>query len=188
MNIAAATLLFACGAGSQEVHQGYETIYKNYQPKVSAYFQPRVSHREDVEDLAQDTFLRLWLGRKNFTCRVMDGDHLKLRFDAWLFGITRNVFLEYLDKPRRSRSLERDDSFLSRAPNTDLQARLEREEVSAALRCLQPKSAEVLKAEYFPGNPGHLLRLGTCSRNAYHQRLSRARRELREVLLRRIRA
>jgi len=67
----------------------WEVIYRELLPKVYHFFCYQVGDTAVAEDLAASTFERAWRGRTRFERRLGD-------FSSWLFGIARNVFVDYV--------------------------------------------------------------------------------------------
>ena len=70
-----------------------EEILRKHFPLIEGYFQARVTQREDIEDLCQETayqVIRSW-GRFQHRASV----------STWIYAISRNVFTSYLRKKNR---------------------------------------------------------------------------------------
>lgn len=67
----------------------WELVYKELLPKVFHFFCYQVGDADVAEDLTATTFERAWSGRKRFR-------HQLGAFSSWLFGIARNVAVDYI--------------------------------------------------------------------------------------------
>ena len=67
----------------------WEVVYRELLPKVYHFFCYQVGDTDTAEDLTASTFERAWRGRTRFRYRLGD-------FSSWLFGIARNVFVDYV--------------------------------------------------------------------------------------------
>jgi RNA polymerase sigma-70 factor (family 1) len=72
----------------------FNEVYYRYRRKVSGYAYHFTGSREEAEELTQDIFVKLWETRARI-------DPLK-NFDAYLYTLIRNNFLEALRKKARA--------------------------------------------------------------------------------------
>jgi RNA polymerase sigma-70 factor (ECF subfamily) len=75
----------------------FATIVEQHQRTVFAYLRTRVTDAADAEDMCQEVFLRLYVGRKKLTPQIV------LR--AWLLGIARNLLRERVRRLRRTKEV-----------------------------------------------------------------------------------
>lgn len=75
----------------------FETIIKSHQAAIYGYLRTRLLEPADAEDLTQEVFLRLYLGRARFDTEIM--------MRPWLIGIARNVLREHVRKARRRKEV-----------------------------------------------------------------------------------
>ena len=73
--------------------QAQRLLIERYQGVVFGLCYRMMSHRQDAEDVAQETFLRAWRRRETFRARST------LR--AWLYGIATNASLDLLQHRAR---------------------------------------------------------------------------------------
>lgn len=72
-------------------HSAFENLYDKYADKVYRFARRYISNTEDVEEIIQDVFVRLWDAR-SFV-------NPQLNFDNYLFTITKNlIFNRYRSK------------------------------------------------------------------------------------------
>lgn len=107
----------------------WESLYRHCRPRLLRYARSRLSTTQQAEDAVSDTVLRAMERIDTFTWQGAG-------FDAWLFGILRNVVLESYRGQERTRRLARraDEIDLTRRHSSDVSEGLERAEDAAALR------------------------------------------------------
>jgi RNA polymerase sigma-70 factor (ECF subfamily) len=72
----------------------FAALVRRHERLVHGYVRSRISNRNDLDDLCQEVFIRLYTGRD-----VPSGVGLRL----WLLGIARNVLREHVRAVRRRR-------------------------------------------------------------------------------------
>jgi RNA polymerase sigma-70 factor (ECF subfamily) len=80
-------LILAATAGD---HPAFATLVERYVSAVYKFSYRYVRNGPDAEDVAQETFLRVWKNLKKF-------DHAK-SFKTWIFAIAKNASLDILKK------------------------------------------------------------------------------------------
>jgi len=70
----------------------YETLVREHQARVFALVSGILRRREDVEDVAQQVFIKVYLSLKRFDLRAT--------FSTWLYRIAVNECFDYLRKKR----------------------------------------------------------------------------------------
>lgn len=78
----------------------YQALVRKNLPAISRYALRLLGSRSESEDIAQETFLRLWTTAKSW-------DPAKAKLTTWLHRITHNLCIDYLRKQKRV-SLEAD--------------------------------------------------------------------------------
>src|SRR6266702_2862798 len=113
----------------------FAALYQFYYPRICRYLAGLVASPEVGEDLAQETFLRVWSKLPNLIN--------ERNFIGWLYRIAKNLLLDYLRSKRRERPpLENiEDADTRIAFENDIE---ERELVRLALEQISPKRREVL--------------------------------------------
>lgn len=94
----------------------WELAYKELLPKVFHFFCYQIGDTDVAEDLTATTFERAWSGRKRFN------DQLGA-FSSWLFGIARNVSIDYMRSNRSTVSIE---NAIPHSEGESLDSRVER--------------------------------------------------------------
>lgn len=71
----------------------FEQLVLAYQQRLVNILRPMAGSREESEDIAQETFLRVYKARKSY--------HPKARFSTWLFTIANNLALNSIRAKKR---------------------------------------------------------------------------------------
>jgi RNA polymerase sigma-70 factor (ECF subfamily) len=95
------SLVARCQQGDR---QAFERMVGLYQRRVFGIAYGIVRNPDDALDLSQETFLRAFCNIRHFK-----GDS---RLYTWLYRITVNVSLDFINKRKRTATLEHDDSRL----------------------------------------------------------------------------
>lgn len=120
--------------------------YLALQPFCFGYFRSKVLDTCAAEDLTQEAFLRVF---RDFARYDLNRD-----FTAWLLGICRNVFREYVRKLSGRREIMWSELCLDLAEAVDDEVGLYEELlplVSVCMSRLAPNSRAVLSAHYRDG-------------------------------------
>ena len=121
----------------------FETLVEQYQYRLIRYLVSLLGRREGVDDLVQETWLRVLKRGSSY-----DGQS---RFEPWLFSVARNIVVDAMRK-RRMFSLDSNDDYgVRRALTSDepspftLAARTEdADRLARSLQTLEPVYREVL--------------------------------------------
>lgn len=168
-------LVRRCQAGD---NGAFERLVLRYQETVFRLIYHIVGKNADIEDIAQEVFLRVYKGISKF------------RFDAafktWLTRITLNYCLKFLNKQKAKPLFERFRSFLQYREASQ-QASIEKEEqrtvVKQALDKLSPKYRTVVVLHYFEEHTcEEISEIIGCSVGTVKSRLYHARKKLKELL------
>jgi RNA polymerase sigma-70 factor (ECF subfamily) len=144
--------------------------FAEHERRVYTYFCRMVGERDTARDLTQETFVRALRGATRYSGEAPVG--------AWLLGIARNVFLEWLRKAARERPAERVDPPAEAVAGPDA----ERLDVERALARLEPEHREVLVLRFSLDLAGEdVARLLGISHDAVRQRVSRAKDAFRDA-------
>ena len=117
-------------------NQAFATIYNNCFAAIFFFTRSLVGVRQDAEDIAVDTFVKLWDQRGNFS------DMDKLR--GFLYTVARNACLDYL-KHQRVKTLHQDDIANDWIENGEMA--FDREMISAQFRMLLKNEIDKLPAK-----------------------------------------
>lgn len=77
--------------------QALATLYRRFAPMLLEYLERFLGERAEAEDVLQETFLRVFLGRGRYKERG--------RFRAWLFTVATRLAQDRLKQQRRRREL-----------------------------------------------------------------------------------
>ncbi|MFA6244682.1 MAG: sigma-70 family RNA polymerase sigma factor, partial [Candidatus Hydrogenedentales bacterium] len=154
----------------------FGVLVQRYLPVVQAIAYARLGNRTDVDDVAQEAFLRAY--------RNLDQLRERQKFAAWLAVITRNVIVHMQQKRGKEDEAAKTShqDGLVEAPDF---ARLElRKAVRDQIDLLEPEAREVLLLKYFADKSSQeIAGILEQSDAAIRKRLQRAREALGERLL-----
>jgi len=164
----------------------FTELTRRYQRQVIHFCQRMVKSREDAEDIAQESFVRVF--------RYLDRLTPSAKFSTLLFGIARNLTLNFIrDAGRRGRgvtySIYEDDGqervLKDESLRPDRAARLNEIEsmIDEGLSMLTPKHREVLVLREINGlDYTTIAEIVRCRKGTVKSRLARARQQLRQNL------
>lgn len=130
-------------AGMSGHSRAYEALLRLSAERLRSYFRRRLAGREsDVEDLVQETLLSVHRKRATY--------NPSLPFTAWLHGIARYRFIDFLRRDKRAEFLPSDDGF-ELADYQAFDALLAKIDVNALLAELTPKQAAAIRLTRIEG-------------------------------------
>lgn len=158
------------------------TLVTQYQQWVYNIAYGMLGHREDAQDVAQDTFLSVW--------ENIGGFKFRSRFSTWLYRIVTNKCLNLIDKHQRRKTdpMEIDDSQpwvpLDTVTPEQVLLRKERKEiVHAALAKLKASYREILVLrELQELSYEEISEILGCTLGRVKSRLHEARKALKKEL------
>jgi RNA polymerase sigma-70 factor (ECF subfamily) len=162
-------------------HLAFGRIVEAHQRKIFAYLGRMGIDRATAEDIAQDTFLRVWRNAGQFNPK-------RGSLATWILTIARNLALTRLSRPeRRGEILDVAiaDEVVSDLPQPDEQlcTKQRHERLRAALNHLSLADRLLLAASYVDDlSLADIARVEGCSNGAAKVRLHRARTRLRQTL------
>lgn len=109
----------------------FEELVRAYQAHVWRFLRHLVGDAPLAEDVAQETFLRMYSRMHTFRFRC--------KFSTWVFQLARNAGIDALRARARRERLVRLAPLMDAPPNPESRA-----EIGAALRSLTPKLREAL--------------------------------------------
>jgi RNA polymerase sigma-70 factor (ECF subfamily) len=160
----------------------FAEIVRRYELPLRRFCARMVASREEGEDLAQESFLRLH--------RYLHRLKPRAKFSTVLFGIARNLTLNHLrDEARRGRG-KRDPidehtltAPLSRKPDRQAVTNELAGLIEDALGQLRPEHREILLLREVEGlDYDAIAQVLRCRKGTVRSRLSRAREQLRTTL------
>lgn len=69
--------------------KAFDSLFKSYFPKIKKFLSGFIDEPEDVEDLSQDVFVKIWQNRSSLT--------LVNNLNAYLYRIAKNTLYTYLE-------------------------------------------------------------------------------------------
>jgi RNA polymerase sigma factor (sigma-70 family) len=158
-------------------------LMQRWAPRVQAYFLRLTGSETVAQDLAEETFVRLYQTRARF--QPGTPPHA---FSTWLFGIAANLGREHLRWKKRhptSPLEEEPDALEPDSPESLAESRETVEAVRFAISQLPEDLREaVLLSEYEEMSHAEIASVVGCTPKAVERRLSRARERLRQTLSR----
>ncbi len=160
-------------------------LLQRYRDPVFAFVYRMLNQREAAEDVAQDTFVRVFQRLHTFRFRR------DARFSTWLFQLARHAALDELRRRRRRPTAGLEE--LAHEPRANApdagQALIHREMGEALARAVatlpeEQRTALVL-TEYHGLEAAEVARVLRCTVRGAESRLFRARQAVREQLARR---
>ena len=91
---------------TQGKEDGFRVLMERYQPRIQGFLRKRLNDEERVEDLTQDTFLRIH--------RARDSYDPARKFSTWIHTIANNL----LKNEFRNRSRRRETAFSNLRPDS----------------------------------------------------------------------
>ena len=161
----------------------FAELVARYQRPVVHFCQRIVGSRQDAEDIAQDSFVRVY--------RYLDRLEPAAKFSTLLFGIARNLALNFIrDSGRRGRTVthsltnddQREQLIEDEHLRPDRAVRLKEidEMIEAGLALLSPKHREVLILRELQGmDYSSIAEVVKCRKGTVKSRIARAREQLR---------
>jgi RNA polymerase sigma-70 factor (ECF subfamily) len=73
-------------------HRSFDALFILYQPKVKAFLSGFIKDNDEVSDMTQEIFLKIWVNRKNVSQVVS--------FKAYLFRMARNMVYDHFEHSR----------------------------------------------------------------------------------------
>lgn len=168
-------------------HQAFEILLRRYQRRVLSLIARLVSRPAEVEDVAQQVFLKVYLALPRFDFRAA--------FSTWLYRVAVNECYDHLRRQRAQKSpggseisvgeLEELDRLAARPsrPADDPLRRLElRQTVEQLLRRLSPEDRVLLTLKEMEGfSTREIADLLKLKENTVKVRLFRVRKRLLEI-------
>lgn len=154
----------------------YRSVVDAHLSAILAYAYRLLGSREEAEEVAQETFLRVWQNAERYESTA--------RLTTWLHTIARNQAVDRLRKRRPtlgSDSLDAEPA--SGRPSDFLERKQAAEGVQQALERLAPRQREAIVLVHYQGlSNGEAAEVLGVGVEAVESLLGRARRKLRELL------
>jgi RNA polymerase sigma-70 factor (ECF subfamily) len=177
------SLIRAIQAGD---HQAFESLVRRYQRQVANLIYVTMGTRDDVDDIAQEVFIRVHRSLPRF--------QFDASFFSWIYRITMNLCIDEIRKRKIRKVLSLD--FLTEdaleknrktkdheMPSDTVLMEERREMVQAALQRLKPEHRDILVLrEYKDLGYAEIAEVLNISLEAVKSRIFRARSELKILL------
>ena len=162
-------------------HLAFGRIVVAHQDRIFAYLGRMGLDSAMAEDVAQETFLRVWRYAGKYNSRLGS-------LTTWILTIARNLALTRLslpvtriEAPVSAETLEIESD--APPPDEQLVALQRQQQLRAALACLSAADRSLLSSSYIDGlDLAAIARIEGCSIGAAKVRLHRARQRLRQIL------
>lgn len=181
-------LMQACKRGSEEA---LEQLYARHHRNIYLFIARLIQNRELAEDLAQETFLRVYVNRASWQPNA--------KFTSWLYRIARNLCIDekrrYWNRMVQSESSIQPDGepggipYLDRVEDTAADARdafsrkLDEDTIKKAINQLSDEQREVIILNKYQGlSYGEIANILGASSESIKQRAYRAHLKLRGIL------
>ena len=124
--------------------QDIELIYTQYCDKVSRFVRSKIHYPNDVEDIVQTVFLKVYSNLDKY-------DEIKASFSTRIYIITRNTVYDYLKDKRDHPVLELIDNTVDSAeePDDSLLNKEALEELACALEKLPQNQRDIIILLYY---------------------------------------
>jgi RNA polymerase sigma factor, sigma-70 family len=177
------TLIRSIQAGD---HQAFESLVRRYQRQVANLIYVTMGGRDDVEDIAQEVFIRVYRSLPKFK--------FDASFFSWLYRITMNLCIDEIRKRKIRRVLSLDylteDNLEKNRKSKDytmasdsVLTEEKRQVIQSALQRLTPEHREVLVLrEYQDLSYNEIAETLNLRLEAVKSRIFRARVELKNLL------
>jgi len=162
-------------------HVAFRRIVEAHQGRIFGYLGRMGLDSAMAEDIAQETFLRLWRNAWQFDAKLSLPT-------TWILTIARNLALTHLARPARRFEImdgaePPDIACDTPLPDEALHAKQQHRRLHAALERLLPADRSVLAASYVEDlSLAEIAQVECCSTGAAKVRLHRARKRLRKAL------
>lgn len=124
--------------------QDIELIYTQYCDKVSRFVRSKIHYPNDVEDIVQTVFLKVYSNLDKY-------DEIKASFSTWIYIITRNTVYDYLKDKRDHPVIELIENTVDSAeePDDSLLNQEALEELACALQKLPQNQRDIIILIYY---------------------------------------
>jgi RNA polymerase sigma-70 factor, ECF subfamily len=167
-------------------HQAFELLVRRYQRQVANLIYVTMGGSDDVEDIAQEVFIRVYRSLPRFK--------FDASFFSWIYRITMNLCIDEIRKRKIRKVLSLDfltEDALEKSrknkdhsmPSDSLLADEKRQMVQSALQKLKPEHRDILVLrEYQDLGYNEIAETLNISLEAVKSRIFRARLELKKLL------
>jgi RNA polymerase sigma-70 factor (ECF subfamily) len=177
------TLIRAIQSGD---HNAFETLINRYQRQVANQIYMNMGNRDDVEDIAQEVFIRVYRSLPKFK--------FNSSFFSWIYRITMNLCIDEIRKRKIRRMLSLDflaEDYLDKigvsdevtTPSESVLLNEKKDIVRRAMQHLSKEHREILTLrEYQDLSYDEIAETLGLTVQAVKSRIFRARSEIRNLL------
>jgi RNA polymerase sigma-70 factor (ECF subfamily) len=177
------TLIRAIQSGD---HNAFETLINRYQRQVANQIYMNMGNRDDVEDIAQEVFIRVYRSLPKFK--------FNSSFFSWIYRITMNLCIDEIRKRKIRRMLSLDflaEDYLDKSgvsdevttPSESVLLNEKKDIVRRAMQHLSKEHREILTLrEYQDLSYDEIAETLGLTVQAVKSRIFRARSEIRNLL------
>ncbi len=167
-------------------HQAFESLIRRYQRQVANLIYVTMGNHDDVDDIAQEVFIRVYRSLPRFK--------FDASFFSWIYRITMNLCIDEIRKRKIRKVLSLDfltEDALEKSrknkdhvmPSDSILADERRQMVQSALQRLKPEHRDILVLrEYKDLGYSEIAEALNISLEAVKSRIFRARWELKNLL------
>lgn len=155
----------------------FKTILDRHLNQVLAYIRRFLPYAPtaDVEDIAQETFIRLWRARSNY-------DSTRVKVTTWLHRIAHNLCIDHLRRQQPEGTAADEPS--SQGPDTTLETAEQSQRLQEALMTLGERQRSALVLCHYQGfSNKEAADILDVTVDALESLLRRGRSKLKETLL-----
>lgn len=153
----------------------YRLLVDTHLPRIVRFAQRLLGSEAEAEDVAQETFLRLWTAASSYEPSA--------RPLTWLYRIAHNLCIDRFRKRRPETQVDEDAHVSNDRPSGLMMRKQTSEQVQQALAALPERQRAALTLVHYEGLPGvEAAAVLEISAEALESLLSRARRTLRASL------
>ncbi len=157
--------------------QAFSQLMKRYLPAVINFSMRYFNQRSDAEDIAQETFTRLW-------CKAPVWEHKGISVKAWLFKVAYNQSIDQLRKQKPEYLADYDENIIDEAAfiesMMDIDANLNMQKLALGILPERQRTAISLCAIKGFSNSEAAIVMGT-SVEALESLMARGRRKLKKI-------
>ena len=123
----------------------FETLFKEYAPRIRAYLLKLTRNGQAAEDLMQETMLAIWHKAGQY-------DPARGPASAWIFTIARNIWIDAWRKQKRP-AIDPDDPALRGEPEPDaanlIVQKQDHDALHRALKRLPQEQVDLIRLSFF---------------------------------------
>jgi RNA polymerase sigma-70 factor, ECF subfamily len=156
--------------------QAYRQLVDRHLSGINAFLVRLMGSRAEAEEVAQETFLRLWSKAGSFVPRAKPS--------TWLYRVAHNLAVDRLRRRHETRAETSPDEMpASGRPSQHLEQKQLAESVQAALAALPERQRAAIELVHYQGmSSAEAAEVMDVGERALESLLARARRTLRESL------